>query len=170
LIKIGETAPDFTLKALVEGDIKDVTLSDYRGRWVVLFSYPADFTFICPTEVTAFNENLPRFQDLNTAVLGVSTDSVYTHRAWVESLGGLGYPLLSDFNKVVARMYDILVEEEGFMLRSTFIIDPDGVLRYALVHDTNIGRSVEEILRSLAALQAGGLTPCEWKPGEPTVG
>ncbi|CAM3845358.1 peroxiredoxin [Alicyclobacillus pomorum] len=171
---VGQPAPDFdmlstkNLKTLEER----VKLSDYRGKWLVMFFYPADFTFVCPTEIIAMNDRLAEFKDLDAEVLGVSCDSVHSHKAWIETprekngLGGLDYPLAADFTKEVARKYDVLVESEGQALRGLFIIDPEGVLRYQVVHDMNIGRSVDETLRVLEALQAGGLCPANWKPGQ----
>jgi peroxiredoxin 2/4 len=171
---VGYPAPDFdmlctkNLKTLEER----VKLSDYRGKWLVMFFYPADFTFVCPTEIIAMNDRLQEFKDLDAEVLGVSCDSVHSHKAWIETpkekngLGGLDYPLAADFTKEVARKYDVLIESEGVALRGLFIIDPEGILRYQVVHDLNIGRSVDETLRVLEALQAGGLCPANWKPGD----
>ncbi len=154
---------------------KTVRLQDYRGKWLVMFFYPADFTFVCPTEIIAMNERLQEFHDLDAEVLGISCDSVHSHKAWIESpraqggLGGLSYPLAADFTKKVARQYDVLVEESGLSLRGLFIVDPDGILRYQVVHDMNIGRSVDETLRVLLALQAGGLCPADWRPGDALI-
>lgn len=171
---VGRKAPDFDMLSTKNmTTLKErVTLSDYQGKWLVLFFYPNDFTFVCPTEILAMNERLEEFHDLDAEVLGVSCDSVHSHKAWIETpesdhgLGSLNYPLAADFTKQVARAYDVLVEEEGVPLRGLFIIDPDGILSYQVVHDLNIGRSVDETLRVLEALQAGGLCPANWKPGE----
>jgi len=152
-----------------------VRLQDYRGKWLVMFFYPADFTYVCPTEIIAMNERLREFQDLDAEMLGISCDSVHSHKAWIQTprsqngLGGLAYPLAADFTKTVARQYDVLVEESGQTLRGLFIVDPDGVLRYQVVHDMNIGRSVDETLRVLEALQAGGLCPADWRPGDALI-
>ncbi|MCL6442596.1 MAG: peroxiredoxin [Alicyclobacillus sp.] len=171
---VGQPAPDFTMlstKNLTTLE-ETVSLSDYRGKWLVLFFYPADFTFVCPTEIIAMNDRLQEFHDLDAEVLGVSCDSVHSHKAWIQTprdangLGGLDYPLAADFTKQVARAYDVLVEESGQALRGLFIIDPEGILRYQVVHYMNIGRSVDETLRVLEALQAGGLCPANWKPGD----
>jgi len=171
---VGQPAPDFNMlstknmKTLEER----VKLSDYKGKWLVMFFYPLDFTFVCPTEILAMNERLQEFSDLDAEVLGVSTDSVHSHKAWIETprdkngLGGIEYPLGADFTKEVAAKYDVLVAEEGVALRGLFIVDPEGILRYQVVHDLNIGRSVDETLRVLEALQAGGLCPANWKPGD----
>lgn len=152
-----------------------VTLSDYKGKWLCLFFYPLDFTFVCPTEITAINDALQEFHDLDCEVLGVSTDSVYSHRAWINTpreqngLGSLGFPLASDMTHEVAKAYGVYIEEEGVALRGLFLIDPEGVLRYAVVHDNNVGRSVEETLRVLEALQSGGLCAANWRPGESLI-
>lgn len=146
------------------------TLAQNRGKWVVLFFYPLDFTFICPTEITAFSKHYDDFEKANAVVLGASTDSVHSHKAWLKELGELRYPLLSDMSHAVSREYGVLIEEKGIALRGTFIIDSEGVLRYALYHDLGVGRSVDECLRVLSALQTGELCPVEWKPGEKTLG
>ncbi len=170
--KVGEPAPVFTLDAVVGKEFSKVSLTDLHGKWVVLFFYPLDFTFVCPTEIRGFNAALDRFKKLNAAVLGASTDSKYAHLAWIErgDLGKLDYPLLSDITKEVAERYGILDEKEGVALRGLFIIDPDGVLQYELVHSLSVGRSVEETLRVLEALQTGELCPLGWHPGEKTLG
>ncbi|MCF8566067.1 peroxiredoxin [Alicyclobacillus tolerans] len=171
---VGQPAPDFNMlstknmKTLEER----VKLSDFKGKWLVMFFYPMDFTFVCPTEIIAMNDRLQEFKDLDAEVIGVSTDSVHSHKAWINTprdqngLGGIDYPLGSDITKEVARSYDVLIENEGVALRGLFIIDPEGVLRYQVVHDLNIGRSVDETLRVLEALQAGGLCPANWHPGQ----
>jgi alkyl hydroperoxide reductase subunit AhpC len=169
-IRIGQDAPEFALQGVVGDKCKDISLRDYKGKWVVLFFYPLDFTFICPTEITEFSKRDGDFKKLNAQVLGASIDSVFSHKAWLKELGNLNYPLLSDITKEVSRRYNVLLEEKGISLRGTFIIDPDGKLRYQLVHDLGIGRSVEEILRVLSALQTGELCPVEWKPGKKTLG
>lgn len=174
---VGKPAPDFsmlTTKNLDELNHR-ASLADYKGKWLVFFFYPADFTFVCPTEITAFSERIQDFEDMDTEILGVSTDSVYSHRAWIktpESEGGLGpinYPLASDITKEVARAYGVLNEEEGVALRGTFIIDPEGIIRYQVVHDDNVGRNVDETLRVLEALQSGNLCGANWTPGEQFV-
>jgi peroxiredoxin 2/4 len=165
-VKVQQPAPDFTLQSHTE---KTVSLSGLKGKWVVLFFYPLDFTFVCPTEVTEFSKRYNEFREKNCEVLGVSIDSIYSHKAWAESLGGLNYSLLSDMHKDVGRRYGVLLEEKGFHLRGTFIIDPEGTLRWMNVNDLGVGRSVDEILRALSALQTGKLTSCEWKPGEKTL-
>lgn len=172
IAKVGQLAPGFTLDAVVNGEFKKVGLADYRGKWVVLFFYPNDFTFVCPTEIRGFNAALDTFRKLNAEVLGASVDSKYSHLAWIQrgDLGDLKYPLLADFKKEVAARYGILDEKEGEALRGLFIIDPTGVLQYTLVHNLSVGRSVDETLRVLEALQTGELCPIGWKPGQKTLG
>ena len=173
--KIGEPAPEFTLDALVGTEpgkeFSRISLKEYRGRWVVLFFYPMDFTFVCPTEIKGFGQAIGEFKKLDAVVLGASTDSKYSHLAWVQrgDVGPLQYPLLSDLKKEAARSYGCLDEKEGVAQRALFIIDPDGVLQYQVIHNLDVGRSVEETLRVLEALQTGGLCPIGWKPGQKTI-
>ena len=166
---VGNPAPDFTVEGVQTGEIKHYSLKSYRGKWVVLFFYPLDFTFVCPTEVKGFHKHYAEFQKLNAEVLGVSVDSVHSHKAWAESLGGIDFPLLSDFKKDMARAYGIYIDNEGCSLRGTFIIDTEGVVRYMVVSDNNVGRSSSETLRVLQALQTGKLCPMEWEPGQQTL-
>jgi len=168
--KVGQSAPDFTMQGVEGEEFKEYSLDCYKGKWVVLFFYPLDFTFVCPTEITEFSKRESDFKSLNAQVLGVSVDSVHSHKAWLKDLGKLSYPLLSDITKEVSRKYGVLLEDKGIALRGTFIIDPEGKIRYQLVHDLGVGRSVEEILRVLNALQTGDLCPVEWKPGKKTLG
>lgn len=169
---VGQRAPDFKLEAAVgKGDFTKVSLSDYKGKWVVLFFYPLDFTFVCPTEIQEFSKRTEDFKKLNAVVLGCSVDSVHSHKAWINgTLGALNYPLLSDLNKDVARRYGALMEDAGIATRATFIIDPEGTVQYALYHNANVGRSVGETLRVLEACQTGERCPVEWKKGEKTLG
>jgi len=170
-IEVVEIAPDFELEALSNSEIKNITLGEYRGKWVVLFFWPLDFTFVCPTEIRAFNELYPEFKKLNAEVLGASVDSAYSHKAWTESsLGKIKFPMLSDFRKDVASRYGILNNEKGVAMRGTFIIDPEGIVRYTVVSDLNVGRSAAETLRVLQAFQTGELCPIDWKPGAKTLG
>jgi peroxiredoxin 2/4 len=174
---VGRQAPPFNMEtAFGDGErFGKVSLTDYRGKWLVLFFYPLDFTFVCPTEITAMSAACSQFQSLNTEVLGVSTDSIHSHRAWIRTnpsdngVGKLNFPLASDITKNVARAYGVLMEEEGVALRGLFIINPDGELMYQAVNHNNVGRSVEETLRVLQALQSGGLCPINWKPGQSTI-
>ncbi len=174
MLQVGKKAPDFDMPSTKDmKTLKDnVKLSDYKGKYLVMFFYPLDFTFVCPTELKAFNEKLDEMKKVGAEVLAVSTDSVYSHRAWINTpgdqggLGSLKYPLASDITKDVSRDYGVLMEDKGIALRGLFIIDPDGVLQYQVVHSLNIGRSVEETLRVLEALKTGGLCQANWKPGQ----
>ncbi|MBD3168667.1 MAG: redoxin domain-containing protein [candidate division Zixibacteria bacterium] len=171
-IQVGKNAPEFSGEAVVPGgEFKNIKLSDYKGKWVVLFFYPLDFTFVCPTEITSFNKHYNEFKEAGAEVIGASIDSVFSHLAWINNgLGKLDFPLLSDITKTISRDYGILLEDQGVALRGTFIIDPDGKLRSAVVNDTNTGRNVAETLRTMKAMQTGELTPCGWNPGEDTLG
>ena len=152
-----------------------VSLSDYRGKWLVFFFYPLDFTFVCPTEILALSDRYEEFTATGAEVLACSTDSVFSHRAWLQTprdangIQGTKFPIASDITKEVARSYGVLIEDKGIALRGLFIIDPDGVLQYSVVNSLNIGRSVDETLRVLEALQTGGLCPSDWKPGQKTL-
>ncbi|MBI4457487.1 peroxiredoxin [Candidatus Uhrbacteria bacterium] len=167
---VGRPAPEFNLEGVTSHGVKQYSLDAERGKWVVLFFYPLDFTFICPTEITEFSKLDDDFKKLNAVVFGVSTDSIHSHKAWLKDLGELRYPLLSDMSHKTARDYGVLIEEKGIALRGTFVIDPEGVLRYALYHDLGVGRSIKEVLRVVSALQTGELCPVDWKPGEKTLG
>lgn len=174
---VGQPAPDFDMASTknIEKLNENVKLSDYKGKWLVLLFYPLDFTFVCPTELTTFSDRYEDFEGIGADVLGISTDSVYSHRAWLKTprdkggVDGLKYPLAADATKSVARDYGVLLEDRGIALRGLFIIDPEGILRYKVVHDLNVGRSAEETLRVIQALQTGGLCQAEWKPGEKTL-
>jgi peroxiredoxin 2/4 len=170
MVQVGQQAPDFTLEGVSNGDFVSATLSEYRGKWVVLFFWPLDFTFICPTEILEFSSRADEFEALNAVILGASTDSKFAHKAWTERLGKINFKMLSDINKEVSQEYGILIEGQGIALRGAFIIDPHGKIRYQLVHDLNVGRSVDEILRVLNALQTGELCPVGWQPGAATLG
>jgi peroxiredoxin (alkyl hydroperoxide reductase subunit C) len=175
--RIGRPAPHFTMKTTADMELLQSTasLADYQGQWLVLFFYPLDFTFVCPTEILALSDRYDEFVELGAEVLGVSTDSVYAHRAWISipreqnGLAGLRYPLAADSTKQVAADYGVLVEEEGIALRGLFLIDPQGVLQYSVIHNLNIGRSVDETLRVLEALQTGCLCGADWQPGQPSL-
>lgn len=168
---VEKIAPHFHTEAVSgNGEFIKVDLNDYKGKWLALFFYPLDFTFVCPTEITGFSTRFDEFKKLNTEVLGGSTDSVHSHKAWLKELGQLNFPLFSDITKTISKDYGVLMDEKGISLRGTFIIDPEGILRYALYHDLGVGRSVSETLRVLEALQTGELCPVEWKKGEKTLG
>ncbi|KAF6838680.1 peroxiredoxin 1 variant 2 [Colletotrichum musicola] len=170
-------APEFKATTLFPGgEFKDISLSDYLGQWVVLLFYPLDFTFVCPTEIIQYNDALPRFRAINTTVLGVSTDSHFSHLAWTErprKQGGLGddlqLPLVADKSMKISRSYGVLIEDEGVALRGLFIIDPKGVLRQITVNDLPVGRNVEETVRLVEAFQFtdehGEVCPAGWQNG-----
>jgi len=174
IAKVGQPAPDFNLPSTknLEKLDENVKLSDYKGKWLIQVFYPLDFTFVCPTELTAFSDRIDEINGVGAEVLGISTDSVHSHRAWLRTprdqngIEGLKYPLASDTGGRLARKYNILVEEENIALRGLFIIDPEGILRYSVVHDLNLGRSVDETLRVLQGLQTGGLCAADWTPGQ----
>jgi peroxiredoxin (alkyl hydroperoxide reductase subunit C) len=168
MLQIGEKAPDFSLKGVHQGRVLDYSLRTYRGQWLVVFFYPADFTFICPTEVAGFNNMAQEFRSENAEILGISVDSLESHRKWADEFGGLNYPLLSDHEKKVSRAYGVLDEKTGVCVRATFIINPAGEFSYIVISHTNVGRSVEETLRVLKALRTERLCPSDWKPGEAT--
>ena len=169
-VKVGQPIPDMQLDAYVHGEMKKITLSDYRGKWIVLFFYPLDFTFVCPTEITGFAKAEADFTKYNAAVLGASTDSAHSHKAWFQrDMPEVKFPILADTAHKLSREFDVLIEDAGIALRGTFIIDPDGILRYQVVSALNIGRSVKETIRVLAALQTGGLCQMDWEPGQATL-
>ncbi|CAA7264560.1 unnamed protein product [Cyclocybe aegerita] len=173
-------APAFKAEAVAESLFTDVSLEGLLGKWVVLLFYPMDFTFVCPTEILAFNDALDRFKELNTTVLGISTDSKFSHFAWATQTrkeGGLGpdlkLPLIADRNMSISRDYGVLLEDEGIALRGLFIIDPKGILRQITVNDLPVGRSVEETIRLIKAFQFtdehGEVCPANWTEGSKTI-
>ncbi|MCL6572976.1 MAG: peroxiredoxin [Bacillus sp. (in: Bacteria)] len=175
---VGKQAPRFEMEAVMANkEFKKVSLEENmkNDKWTVLFFYPMDFTFVCPTEITAMSDRFEEFDDLDAVVIGSSTDTIHTHLAWINTnrkengIGELNYPLAADHNHAVSRDYGILIEEEGIALRGLFIINPEGELMYAVVNHNNIGRDVDETLRVLQALQTGGLCPANWKPGQATL-
>ncbi|MBC7385337.1 MAG: peroxiredoxin [Cryobacterium sp.] len=169
-IRIGMMAPEFKTKAYVGGDFKDVALKDYQGKWVCLFFYPMDFTFVCPTEILAFSELAPKFKEAGCEMLACSTDSHFVHKAWFErDLAAVKFPVLADSNHEISKAYGVLLENEGIALRGTFLIDPKGVLKHMSVNALDIGRSPDETLRTLQAAKTGELCPANWKPGQATL-
>ncbi|KXK00415.1 MAG: peroxiredoxin [Acidobacteria bacterium OLB17] len=174
IAKVGQPAPDFNMPSTKNIDTlaENVKLADYKGKWLILLFYPLDFTFVCPTELIHFSDRLEEFQGIGAEVVGVSTDSVHSHRAWLKTprdkngIEGVKYPIASDTAGKLARQYNILVEDANIALRGLFIIDPEGVLQYSVVQSLNIGRSVDETLRVLQGLQTGGLCSADWKPGQ----
>ncbi|GCC29288.1 hypothetical protein chiPu_0007727 [Chiloscyllium punctatum] len=178
--KIGQTAPDFTAKAVMpSGEFEDLTLSKYKGKYVVLFFYPLDFTFVCPTEIIAFSDRAAEFRKINCEVIGASTDSHFSHLAWTKTprkQGGIGHmdiPLVADLTQSIAKDYGILKEDEGIAYRGLFIIDEKGILRQITINDLPVGRSVDETLRLVQAFQFtdkhGEVCPAGWKPGQDTI-
>ncbi len=167
---VTKQAPGFVLEGVMRGDFGSVSLGDYRGKWLVLFFYPLDFTFVCPTEIREFSRRVEEFRTTGAEIASISVDSKYSHLAWQKDIGSIAYPMLSDITKVVSRDYGVLIEDQGVALRGLFLIDPEGTVRYELIHDLSVGRSVEETLRVLQALQTGELCPIDWQPGEQTLG
>jgi peroxiredoxin (alkyl hydroperoxide reductase subunit C) len=173
---VSEKAPDFTGDAFVNGEFKKVSLSDYKGKKVVLFFYPLDFTFVCPTEILAFTDHLEEFKKRNTEVIGVSVDSQFTHSAWAQvdrkegGIKGVNYPLVSDLSKNIARSYGVLLEGPGIALRGLFIVNKDGVLKHSTINHLDLGRNIDEVLRLLDAVdfseEHGEVCPANWKKGE----
>ena len=177
---VQKKAPDFKAQAVMaDGSFKEIKLSDYKGKWVVLFFYPLDFTFVCPTEIIAFSDRMKDFKAVNAEVVGVSVDSQFTHLAWRNTprgdggLGNLEYPLVADLNKSIARDYGCLIEESGIALRGLFVIDPQGAVRAATIHDLPVGRNVDEALRVIKAFQFvekhGEVCPANWTEGKATM-
>ncbi len=179
-IRVGQQAPDFSATAVVDQEFKTIRLSDYRGKYVVLFFYPLDFTFVCPTEITAFSDRYDEFKQLNTEVLGASVDSEFSHLAWIQKdrksggVGDLNFPLVSDIKKEISSSYNVLDPEAGIALRGLFIIDKESIIQHATVNNLAFGRNVDEVLRTLQAIQYVQANPDEvcpagWKPGEKTM-
>jgi len=176
MIKIGSTFPQFSLTGVVSNDINDAfktfSSQDLQGRWKVVFFWPKDFTFVCPTEIAAFGALEREFSDRDAQILGVSTDSEFVHLAWRRDkaeLNDLPFPMLSDVKRELAASLGILDEDEGVAQRATFIVDPDDVVRFIYVTDLDVGRNPEEVLRVLDALQTGELCPCNWQQGQETL-
>ncbi|MFP4112543.1 MAG: peroxiredoxin [Candidatus Woesearchaeota archaeon] len=177
MIKIDYPAPDFFEKSFCEDEIKKISLSDFRGKWVVLFFYPADFTFVCPTELNELSKRYEELRDMNVEVISISTDSPYVHKAWKDSshmIKNIQFPMLSDPTGKVSRAYDVMVEHEGFSQRATFIIDPDGMVKTIEIHNNDIGRNADELIRKLHAAQhvrnnSDEACPASWNPGKETL-
>jgi peroxiredoxin (alkyl hydroperoxide reductase subunit C) len=168
VLRLEAEVPDFSLDGVEGGRVRRYSLADLRGGWAVLFFYPADFTFVCPTEMRSFHERLPEFRALGCAVMAIGVDDIDSHRAWAEELGGVGFPILSDPGRVATRAYGVLSPEDR-PWRATFVLDPGARLAHLTVSPANVGRSVEETRRVVAALQSGRLCPADWRPGEPTL-
>ena len=178
-VLVQQSAPDFTAQAVMpDGSFSEISLSDYKGKYVLLFFYPLDFTFVCPTEIIAFSDRTAEFEKQGVQILGVSVDSHFTHLAWrntPRTEGGLGqidYPLVADLNKDIARDYDVLLDG-GIALRGLFLIDRDGQVRHQVINDLPLGRSVDEALRMVQALQYfetnGEVCPADWQEGSRTI-
>ncbi|XP_071946988.1 peroxiredoxin-2-like [Antedon mediterranea] len=177
--RVQETAPPFQGLAVVDGQFKEISLEDYRGKYLVLFFYPLDFTFVCPTEIIAFSDRAAEFHNLDTEVIGVSVDSHFSHLAWINTprkdggLGQMNIPLLSDFKKKISRDYGVLLENEGLALRGLFLIDPEGCVKHLSINDLPVGRSVDEVLRLVKAFQFvekhGEVCPAGWTPDSDTI-
>lgn len=177
MTKIGQKVEEFQAQAYHQNDIKTIKLSDYKGKWVVLFFYPADFTFICPTELEEVAGLYPEFQKAGAEVMSVSTDTVYVHKAWHDAspaIKKINFPMLADPSQKLSRQFGTLIEDAGLSLRGSFIIDPDGVLKCAEIHDNSIGRSAKELLRKVQAAKfvrenKGEVCPASWEPGKKTL-
>lgn len=177
-IRVGKPAPEFEVTAYnrdkdgTDDEFSKVSLGDFKGKWVCLFFYPRDFTFVCPTEIVSFNQNLDEFEDRDCVVLTASTDSEYSHKGWCsshEELAQMRYPMLADPGHTLSEAFGVFDDEKGLAYRGIFLIDPNGIVRWMAVHDLGVGRNVEETLRVLDALQTDKLCPCNWKQGEETL-
>lgn len=173
MLTIGDRFPEFNLKAVVDTDpakaFTDISNESDQGKWKLFFFWPKDFTFVCPTEISAFGDIAKEFADRDAVIYGASTDSEYVHLAWRENhpdLKDLPFAMLSDIKRELSEALGILDRQEGVCLRATFLVDPEGVIRFVSVNDLSIGRNPQEVLRVLDALQTGELCPCNWHPGE----
>lgn len=174
LAEIGKEIPDVEVEAYHEEDIKKIKLSDYRGKWLILFFYPQDFTFVCPTELEEMANKYEDFKKINTEILSVSTDTVHVHKAWhdtSELIKKIKFPMISDPRRILCELFGTYIENEGVSLRGTFIIDPEGILRAVEINDNSIGRSARELFRKLQAAQfvhehGGKVCPASWEPGD----
>ena len=173
MLTVGDTLPSFDLKAVVSTAPKaafaQINEQSNQGKWKILFFWPKDFTFVCPTEIASFGKLYEDFADRDAVVYGVSTDSEFVHLAWRQShpdLADLPFPMLADIKRELSGALGVLDKQEGVCLRATFIVDPDGVIRFVSVNDLNVGRNTQEVLRTLDALQTDELCPCNWQKGE----
>ena len=175
--RIGHEIPDVEVDAYHKEEIEKIKLSAYRGKWLILFFYPADFTFVCPTELEEMAEHYAEFQKLGAEVLSVSTDTVFVHKAWhdtSEAIKKVNFPMLSDSRHELSKIFGTFIPEEGLSLRGTFVIDPDGILRITEVNDNSVGRNAKELLRKLQAAKfvrehGGNVCPASWEPGDDTL-
>ena len=179
-LRVGQEAPEFTATAVFDQEFKIIKLSDYRGEYTVLFFYPLDFTFVCPTEIIAFSDRFDEFKALNTQILGVSVDSEFSHLAWMQTdrkeggIGDIAYPLISDIKKEISSAYNVLDPDAGVALRGLFIIDREGIIQHATINNLSFGRSVDETVRNLKAIQHVQANPDEvcpagWEEGDKTM-
>lgn len=170
---VGQPAPEWSATAYVKGEEKQISSKDYKGKWYVLYWYPLDFTFVCPTEIKGFQALLEEFSDENTHVIGVSTDSFYSHKAWFADRKTfpqeITHPVIADTNHEVSRAFGVLKTDQGVAFRATVVVDDKGIVRHVSVNDLSAGRSPQETLRTVQALQSGGLCGADWKKGEPFV-
>jgi len=176
MLTIGDKFPSFKQKATVSlekgKEFREVSDTDYKGKWKVVFFWPKDFTFVCPTEIAAFGKRDRDFQDREAQVLGVSIDNEYVHLAWRNAhpdLKNIPFPMLADIKRELSGALGILHKTEGVAMRATYIVDPDGIIRYVNVTDLDVGRNVDEVVRVLDALQTDELCPCNWQKGQPTL-
>ena len=176
MLSVGQKLPAFNLKATITNDVKDafteITHESYKGKWLVLFFWPKDFTFVCPTEIAEFGKLNKEFKERDAQVLGASTDSEFVHLAWRQhndKLTDLPFPMLADVKRELTTALGILDPVEGVAQRATYIIDPEGIIRFSMVTDLNVGRNVKEVIRVLDALQTDELCPCNWEKGQETL-
>lgn len=177
MAEIGKVIPDVQVEAFHNEEIKKIKLSDYKGKWLILFFYPADFTFVCPTELEEMAEHYEEIQKLGGEVLSVSTDTVFTHKAWhdtSEAIKKVKFPMLSDSRHELCQIFGTYIPEEGLSLRGTFVADPDGILRIVEINDNSVGRSAKELVRKLQAAKfvrehGGNVCPASWEPGDDTL-
>ncbi len=177
MVKVGEAVPDFMMNVYQNDEIKEVKLSDYKGKWLAVVFYPADFTFVCPTELEDLATLYPKFQEANAEVISVSTDTAFVHKAWHDNspaIGKINYPMGADPSATVSKLFGVYIEHDGLALRGTFIIDPEGILKTAEIHDLGIGRSAAEALRKVQAAKfvyehGDQVCPANWTPGAGTL-
>ncbi|KGG12433.1 MULTISPECIES: peroxiredoxin [Prochlorococcus] len=178
-IQVGQKAPDFSATAVIDQEFKDIKLTDYKGKWVVLFFYPLDFTFVCPTEITAFSDRYSDFSSKNTEILGVSVDSKFSHLAWIQTprnqggIGDINYPLVSDLKREICSAYNVL-NEDGEADRGLYLINPEGIIMHCTINKAPVGRNVDETLRTLQGYQyvasnPDEVCPANWTPGDKTM-
>jgi len=177
MLKVNDLVPDFNAKAFHNNEIKEIKLSDFIGKWIIMFFYPADFTFVCPTEIGEIADNYDKLKEMNVEVLSISTDTEFAHKAWhdnSDTIKKVKFPMLADPTGRISRVFGTYIMGDGVSLRGTFIINPDGVLKAYEIHDNSIGRSTEELIRKIHAAQFvrehdGEVCPASWKPGKETL-